>query len=138
MLAEDSKEVSDITGRMIAMTFPEITICFAGNGRIGVDLFKEHPADIVITDINMPVMDGFQMVGEIKAIKADTKFIVLTGYSDKKRLEKFCEIGVNDYIPKPIMFEKLFAAIEKCIAEIMLQRHKAENVQVPPRSSNPT
>jgi YesN/AraC family two-component response regulator len=125
LLAEDNKEVSEITGRMIARTFPEITIYFAGNGRIGVELFKEHEADIVITDIDMPVMDGIQMTGEIKAIKADTKFIVLTGYSDKNRLEKFSEIGVNNYIPKPIMFEKLFAAIEKCIAEIMLQRHKS-------------
>jgi YesN/AraC family two-component response regulator len=119
LLAEDDKEASEITGRMIARKFPELAINFAENGRTGVELFKEHAADIVISDINMPVMDGIQMASEIKAIKADTKLIMITGHSNKDRLEKFRQIGVNYYMSKPIMFEKLYAAIEKCIAEIM-------------------
>ena len=122
LLAEDNKQASEVAGLMIARKFPHITIYFAGNGRIGVELFKEHAPDIVITDINMPVIDGIQMAGEIKAIQPDTKFIVLTGFSDKNHVERFGEIGVNDYIPKPIMFEKLYAVIEKGIAEIMLKR----------------
>jgi len=122
LIAEDDKGALEITGRMIARKFPEVTIYFAENGRTGLELFKAHAADLVITDINMPVMDGIQMAREIKAIQADTKLIMITGYSDKKRLESFSEIGVNYYIPKPIMFEKLFAAIEKCIAEILLKR----------------
>jgi YesN/AraC family two-component response regulator len=123
MLVEDNNEAREVAGLMIAREFPEITIYFAQNGRTGVELFKEHPADIVMTDIDMPVMDGIGMAGEIKAIKADTKFIVLTGYSDKNCLEQFSEIDVNDFITKPIVFGKLFAAIEKCIAEITVKRH---------------
>ncbi len=129
LLAEDDDEASEITGRMIARKFPEFTIHLAQNGRTGVELFKEHTADIVITDINMPVMDGIQMAGEIKAIKADTKLIMITGYSDKNRLERIREIGIDYYIRKPVMFEKLFAAIEKCIAQVVLKRSKG--VQAP-------
>jgi YesN/AraC family two-component response regulator len=51
-------------------------------------------------------------------MKNDTKFIVLTGYSDKDYLKKFSEYGIRDCILKPIVFGKLFAAIEKCIGEI--------------------
>lgn len=94
----------------------------AENGKIGVDLFNEHRPDIVISDINMPVMDGIKMAGEIKRMKADTRFIVLTAYDYDIYLNKFREIGIRDYMLKPIEFGKLFAAIEKCIDEIMLER----------------
>ena len=83
-----------------------------------MDLFKEHAPEIVITDINMPVMDGIEMAAEIKSIKADTRFIVMTAYSDKAYFEKFSEIGFSEYLLKPIQLSTLFAAIEKCFDEI--------------------
>jgi len=122
LCVEDDKEALKVLSRMIALKFPDITIHVAENGKLALELFKEQRPEIVITDINMPVMDGIQMAREIKAIKTDTKFIVLTGYSDKNYLEQFCEIGYSDYIMKPIAFGILFAAIEKCIAEVKLQR----------------
>ena len=122
LVVEDDKAASGTICLMIARKFSAVTVYAAENGRIGLELFKEHTPDIVITDINMPDMDGIQMAGEIKSIKKDTKFIVITGYSDKKYLERFSEIGFSDYLLKPIAFTTLFAAIEKCIAEITRER----------------
>lgn len=116
LIAEDDKPALAILGGVIARKFPDITICSADNGKTGVELFKEFLPEIVITDVNMPEMDGIEMAGIIKSLKADTKFIVLTGYSDRNYLEKFIEIGCRDYILKPVMFGKLFDAIEICIA----------------------
>jgi YesN/AraC family two-component response regulator len=99
---------------MITREFPGITVYTAENGLIGLELFKDHTPEIVITDINMPVMDGIEMAGKIKAIKSDTRFIVLTGYSEKKYSEKFSEIGFYEYIIKPVDINLLFAVIEKC------------------------
>jgi YesN/AraC family two-component response regulator len=120
LFVEDDKEVCQAIGRMIVWRFPDATVYTAENGRIGLELFEEHTPGIVITDINLPVMDGIQMASKIKSIKADTKFIVLTGYSDNKYLDRVSEIGINDYIVKPVDLGKLFAAIEKCRAEIAL------------------
>lgn len=120
LFVEDDNTICEVIGRMIARQFPDVTVYTAENGRIGLELFKEHTPEIVITDINMPEMDGIEMAGKIKSIKADTKFIVLTGYSDNKYLDRFSEIGFNDYIVKPVDLRKLFAAIEKCRAEITL------------------
>jgi YesN/AraC family two-component response regulator len=118
LLVEDDEDTIEIAGTILALRFPEFTFHFATNGREGIDRFREHPADIIITDIDMPVMDGIQMAVEIKGIKADTKIIVLTGHSYKKRFEKFSEIGVNEFIMKPVMFDKLFGAIERCIVQL--------------------
>lgn len=120
LFVEDDAMICLAIGRMIARQFPDINVYTAENGQIGLELFIKHTPEIVITDINMPVMDGIEMAGKIKSIKTGTKFIVLTGYSDKDYLEKFSDIGFEDYIVKPLDLEKLFAVIEKCRAEIML------------------
>ncbi|NVN93538.1 MAG: response regulator [Desulfuromonadales bacterium] len=118
LIMEDDTLVCKVIGRMISLTFPDISVYTAENGQVGMELFNEHKPDIVITDINMPDMDGIQVAREIKSIKPETKFIVLTGYSDEKHLDEFREIGFNDYIVKPINFDSLFAAIEACRIEV--------------------
>ena len=119
LLVEDDKSAIAVLNAMIQRKFPDIAIFTAADGRQGVELGKEHSPDIVITDINMPGMDGLQMAGEIKSIKPDTRIIVFTGYSDKIHLDNFDAIGISAYILKPIEFQQLFTAIEKCIAEIV-------------------
>jgi YesN/AraC family two-component response regulator len=120
MLVEDDNEARKVTGLIMARKFPDIAIFLAENGSMGLELFKEHLPDIVMTDINMPVMDGIRMASEIKAIKPDTKFILLTATS--KDNERFCEIGFSACIMKPLALIKLYTAIEKCVAEIMAKR----------------
>jgi hypothetical protein len=118
LIVEDDKVICEMLALVIQRKYRDVTIYLAENGKIGVELFKEHRPEIVITDINMPVMDGIEMAAEIKAIQADARFIVMTAYSDKAYFEKFSEIGFFAYLLKPIMLPTLFAAIEKCFDEI--------------------
>lgn len=118
LLVEDDTLVCSSIGRMIGREFPHATVYTAENGCIGLNIFKEHTPGIVITDINLPLMDGIEMAREIKSINTDTRFIVLTGYSDKEHFDRFSEIGFDEYMIKPVDFEKLFAAIERCRAEL--------------------
>jgi len=122
LIVEDDKIPREVTFLMVSKKLPEVTCYAAENGEIGFELFKEHTPDIVITDINMPGMDGIRMASVIREIKADTRFIVLTGFSDDMHLKELSEMGISDYIVKPVEFAKLFALIEKCIAEVKLQR----------------
>ena len=122
LIVEDEKVIREVIGDMISTKFPDVAIYLAENGKLGVKLFKEHMPEIVITDIRMPVMDGIEMAGEIKPIRTGTKFIVLTAFSNTGYYEKFNEIGFHDFLPKPIEFDKLFVAIEKCFAEIAMER----------------
>lgn len=123
LIVEDDKAACDIIKRMVALKFPECTIYTAEDGMKGLELFKERSPDIIITDVNMPVMDGVELAREIRSIDANATYIVLTAYSSKLVFEKFKDLGFCAYLLKPIDFEELFAAIEKCVVES--KRHEA-------------
>ena len=89
MIVEDDVDARETLCLMVKMKNPDASIYSAENGSIGMDLFKKNTPDIVITDVNMPVMNGIDMAGEIKSIKADTKFIVLTAYNEEIFFQKF-------------------------------------------------
>jgi YesN/AraC family two-component response regulator len=122
LIVEDDKVTREVLDLMIPRKFPNTSIYSTTNGRTGVELFRKYSPGIVITDIQMPDMDGIEMAGEIKAIKPDTKFIVVTAYGNTSYHEKFNKIGFHDFLSKPIEFAKLYAAIETCLAEIANNR----------------
>lgn len=118
LVVEDDKEAIKILTVMIPRKFPDLAIHIATTGSAGMDLSIACPPDIVVTDVNMPGMDGIQMAEKIRAARPDTRLIIITGYSDEVHLNQFNEIGITDCISKPIEFPKLFAAIGKCICQI--------------------
>jgi YesN/AraC family two-component response regulator len=123
LLVEDEKLTLDLLTKILTRKFPDVPLYTASNGRTGLELFKAHTPDIVITDINMPEMGGMQMVAHIRAIKPGIKFIVLTGDTGKLSLEASVEKGfeIDHYIVKPVDFQELFAAVEQCLGEISQQ-----------------
>lgn len=120
LLVEDTNATLELLSIIIPKKYPGVALHTAGNGRTGLEIFKTYTPDIVITDINMPEMGGVQMAVKIRAIKPDTKFIVITGNSGKLALQDSDgkEFEFDHYIVKPVRFEALFVAIEQCLAEI--------------------
>jgi len=116
LVVEDDKSAREVLSRMVALKFPNCTLHAADNGVSGMELFKEFLPDLVVTDINMPVMEGFEMIREISSIHPGASFIVLTAYADKITFDKFKDLNVCTYLLKPLEFDELFAAIEKCSA----------------------
>ncbi len=83
----------------------------AKNGLQGLELYKQHKPDIVVTDIEMPVMDGLEMIDKILQMNTAQPIIITTGYDDEQhQSERVC---VN--IIKPIDDNELLEAIVKCI-----------------------
>jgi len=126
LIVEDDRAACDVIARMVTLTFPNCTLHRAENGVQGIELFKEHFPDIILTDVNMPVMDGIELLRAIRAIKADAACIVLTAYSDKIIFQKFKDLGVSAYLLKPLDFKELFLALDKCSRKIPQQVIPAE------------
>ena len=79
----------------------------AQNGQEGVEKFKKQGFDIVMSDIHMPVLNGFEMMNEIKRLKPHQKFIVFTSYDNDKNLIKSMEQGATLFLKKPIDMKDL-------------------------------
>ncbi|EAK2451753.1 response regulator transcription factor [Campylobacter jejuni] len=89
----------------------------AQNGDEGLKKFKKFKPDLVITDIAMPIMDGLDIAREIKEISDDVPIVVLSAYSEKERLLRSIDIGIDKYLIKPVDIEELFKVLDCLVGE---------------------
>lgn len=109
LLVEDEAKLSKFLKDAIAEYFTSLTV--AKDGAEGIRKFKRINPDIVITDIMMPNIDGLEMAKEIKKLKPNTHIIVLSAFSEKEKLLKAIDIGVNKYFIKPFDTDELLEYI---------------------------
>ena len=89
----------------------------AKNGAEGLELFKENQSeiDLIITDVNMPIMNGLEMIREIKSINPNIPIIVATAFSNTEYLLEAIDIGVDKYVLKPIDMKKLLQLMSQSL-----------------------
>ncbi len=98
----------------------------APNGREGVVKVTNNDYDIVITDLNMPEMDGIEVLKVIKKNKPYIEVIVITGYATLENAIKAMKIGAYDYFTKPIDLEHVKIVLAKCIQSIKARKENEE------------
>ncbi|MRR53374.1 MAG: response regulator [Deltaproteobacteria bacterium] len=114
LCVEDEPLPLKFLGQMLTMKYPDQKVTTAENGRSALELFRENPADIVLTDISMPVMDGISMAREIRIIKPGVCIIALTAHDDLQLPNEVA--GLFDrFIQKPISSVDLYEAIDGCL-----------------------
>ncbi|AUT01474.1 hypothetical protein CLI64_14330 [Nostoc sp. CENA543] len=92
---------------------------FAYNGIEALEKLQEYPlANLVITDINMPEMDGLTLIGKIREFRPYIKTIVISAYEDLKLIRQAMNLGACDFINKPIDFQDLETSIQRTLDEL--------------------
>lgn len=89
-------------------------IAEADNGMHLLNLIKNIEADVILLDIQMPIMDGIATLPEIKKISPNTKVIMLTMVDDNSMITKLMELGANSYLTKTSDSEIIYEAIKTC------------------------
>ncbi len=115
LYAEDEAALREITLNILkGFTKKQLV---AENGAQGLELFKEHESeiDIIITDVNMPIMNGLEMIREIKKINSNIPIIVATAFSNTEYLLEAIDIGVDKYVLKPIDMKKLLQLMSQSL-----------------------
>lgn len=99
-------------------------IVIAHDGEKGYEKFLEFEPKIVITDINMPVMDGFKMVEKIKELEPECKIVILSANDEKKHLHTAIDLDVFRYLSKPAKVPKLIDAIHDAVLAIHMNENR--------------
>ncbi len=111
LLVDDDLKNSMLLKRFIEADGYEVI--YANNGRVGLEMYRESHPDLILLDINMPELDGFEMARIIRQNDRRVIIFFLTDRTDKvDRLHGFSLKG-NDYIPKPFYPEELMAKINE-------------------------
>ena len=86
----------------------------ADNGQQLLTLLKHVDPDVILLDIQMPIMDGIQTLPEIRKVRPNAKVIMLSMYNDQSMVSKLMEIGANSYLAKNSDSEMIYQAIKTC------------------------
>jgi CheY-like chemotaxis protein len=88
------------------------------DGLAGIEMIRKHSPDLIISDLEMPVMNGLQLLKLVKShpILGKTPFIMITGYSDQAFVSSLSDLGLAACFLKPVGITELLGAIEKCLS----------------------
>ena len=115
LLVEDHEELWDFLSRRLQRRGFEVTI--ATDGQQGIDRARDSKPDIVLLDMNLPILDGWTVARMLKAdpATAAVPIIALTAHAMSGDRQKAIDVGCNDYHAKPVVFATLLSQIENLI-----------------------
>jgi CheY-like chemotaxis protein len=112
LVADDDPDILSIVS--MSLETQGYTVHKATNGREAVDLARQHHPDLILMDMMMPVVSGYEAVGELKA-DATTREIVIVGLSAKAMatdMERATDVGIDGYITKPFRIAQVLTVVE--------------------------
>ena len=133
LIIEDQPDMRENIATILEME--EFAVLEAPNGRDGLGLAREEKPDLILCDIMMPEMDGYDVLHALRQDKtiAGTPFIFLTAKGEKRDLRTGMNLGADDYLTKPVSAEELLGAVGA-----RLDREAKRSAGFAPDFSSPT
>lgn len=103
---------------------------YASGGEEALRIMSEHPCKVIISDVKMPKMDGFELLAKVRELYPDTIRVVLSGHSDVKLiLDMVNEKGIDRYLTKPWIIADVKWTIDQCL-ELYDLRKEVKDLRV--------
>lgn len=116
LVVDDSAVMRQMIKRMITLHVKETGVCEAGNGIEALEVLGKQKVDLILCDINMPMMNGEQLLERIRATPAlaATKVLLVSTEGSASRIERLTKMGAR-FLRKPFSHEKLKAEIAEAL-----------------------
>ncbi|MAY67220.1 MAG: hypothetical protein CMM77_08840 [Rhodospirillaceae bacterium] len=137
LLVEDNEINQQVAQEILGQA--GMTVDIAGNGKVAVDMVSATPYDVVLMDLQMPLMDGYEAT---RIIRADTRhkdlpIIAMTAHAMSSERDKCLAVGMNDHVTKPIDPNRLYAVLASCSSRPASAR-PAPKPETPPEAKADT
>ncbi|MGB5866670.1 MAG: response regulator, partial [Arcobacteraceae bacterium] len=124
LYAEDDKSIVEFI-KILLKKYDFLETEFVSNGLEALTLYEKNKFDLVITDMIMPKLDGFELIKHIRTIDSEQIVMMITGLDNKEDLIKAIDLRVHYFIEKPIKPKRFKIIFEECIEQIN-NKHEAE------------
>lgn len=115
LIAEDEELNQIVIVAMIELIYDGVSVTVVGDGAQALEELKRTPYDLVLTDIDMPVMSGYMLLEAIKARSLCVPLICVTAFAVSGDREKLLLHGFDDYISKPINMDEMKKVLDRYI-----------------------
>ena len=122
LYVEDNKEARESILLMLNELFDNIIVATDGKDGLNKFKFNKNKIDLIITDINMPQLNGLEMIDKIRDINKKVPIIIFSSYEDKDNNINSVKLNISSYINKPIDIQKFEPVITKVVKKIIIQK----------------
>ena len=127
LYVEDDKDIAEEVAYFLEKKVFKFHM--AQNGEEGLEIFKEFSPDIIITDIQMPKMDGLDMIKAIREVNSEIPIIIISAFNDSDKLLKAINLRVDAYLLKPINLLELYERVQKLMSPVLLKKERENSKQ---------
>lgn len=128
LYVEDNDDVRFSTFGVLDKFFKKVVV--AVDGLDGLEKFKNNSVDLILTDINMPKMNGLDMIKNIRELDKDIPILILSAYNESRFFLDSIRYGVDGYILKPMELTQFTQALSKSIENIKLRKENEKYKQI--------
>lgn len=130
LIVDDERNIRIGLKAMIEREYPSrFSIGLAAGGEEALEMHRAEKADIVVTDIRMPGMDGLELIRKLGELPFPPAVMILSGYDDFQYAKEAIAHKVREYLLKPIVREELFRALNRMIAELRQEEQVARELE---------
>ena len=114
-VVDDEASIRDLLAKTLALA--EYDVELAPNGQVALERMRLGRYDLLITDLQMPGMDGLTVIQEARRLNADLSVIIITGFSTEASAIEAANLGVSGYLTKPFRVPKVLAVAARALGE---------------------
>jgi DNA-binding NtrC family response regulator len=126
LVVDDEEQMRDLLAKVLERKGYEVSVC--GDGAEALALLEREPADLVITDVRMPGLNGMEALRAIKELNHEIVVLIMTAFGSIDQAVQAVKEGAYDYINKPFKIDEILLTIEKALEERHL-RHEVTTLR---------
>ena len=127
LYVEDDEFLQEETAELLSNFFAKVTR--ASDGKEGLARFREQACDLVITDINMPNLNGLDMLREILAQNPNQMAMVISAHDETPYLMEMLRLGIRHYISKPLVLQSFLEVLQRVCAQLQEEREARQETE---------